>query len=1216
MIDLDWNTLEFNVPVSERRTEYRLKTDKMISDPDGVEFHEVSINSGDSQSSLQRKPTGMKDFVRGKIGNVPFKAGGGAASEDTSQDREKTSAATADDSLREKMLQHFELLFKENVDEKEFEATAPGLSGPLDLSEAQDHAYKVEPLGVNPKGLFKPYENVPEEEVFELQRKASQYINQEAREHDVESMKEWMTTTPERDDDLKIYPEAPNVQDEPEPPMLEPHVVYSTEPDDLEKLLAENHTGEAKPKTSNLVRKSPYVEVASGQRDFDQVVPDPALEYPFELDGFQKEAIMCIEEGKSVFIAAHTSAGKTVVAEYAIALAQKHMTRVIYTSPIKALSNQKFRDFREKFGEEEVGIITGDVSINPQASCLVMTTEILRSMLYRGADLVRDIEWVIFDEIHYINDSDRGVVWEEVIIMLPEHVNMVFLSATTPNTFEFSDWIGRTKKKMIHVISTTKRPVPLEHFLFVNDDMIKIMDSSKTFLPLGHSKAVKMMKDSDKTSTQAAKAGSRTATGRGRGQSGRPGGDRNQWTKLVKYLEKRTMLPVVVFTFSKRLCEDCAFRLSSVDLSSDLERKEIKLFVHRSIKRLQGSDQELPQVLAVKDRLMRGIGVHHGGLLPIIKEMVEILFARGLVKVLFATETFAMGVNMPARTVVFNGMRKHDGTSFRPLLPGEYTQMAGRAGRRGLDKVGTVVLTCWQEVPELQGLRTMLTGQPTRLASQFRLTYTMILNLLRVEDMTVEDMIKRSFSEFRTQKVLAAKDIRGSMKRAEQLLEKLRREFAAETCIKGGPVDIEGYYNATQEATNCKTFLHGEILRSKHAPTILCPGRLIGITLKGLDNALGLIVKVANVSGELGSMSFVALVLCPEDYNPPPPRSNTLRDQWNRLAKPLERSTVFHDNELHYVVLDLDPSVITALYKAKTTMNSRSLLEQSSPDTLRSCLDFLRQSELEQVDARYDLKMNGIEVVEAHSYLNSCQEYRLTSKCHDCSEQTRMLSTVDKINRVVKHCQHLKYALSNDSLSLFPDFLQRLQVLETLGYIDSNRTVQLKGRVACEINTCEELILTELIFENVLSGLTPQEIVALLSALVFQEKHAANDPVHLTPRLVQAKDQAIRIAESLAVLQLEHFLDLDPLEYIALLNFGLSEVVHAWASGLPFKQICMLTEVQEGSIVRCITRLDEVCREVRNIARVIGDPRLFTKMEIASESIKRDVVFATSLYMA
>lgn len=207
--------------------------------------------------------------------------------------------------------------------------------------------------------------------------------------------------------------------------------------------------------------------------EYELLRPRLAMTHPFELDYFQKQAVMRLERRECVFVAAHTSAGKTVVAEYAIAMARNHLTRAIYTSPIKALSNQKYRDFKERF--DDIGLITGDVSVNPDASCLIMTTEILRSMLYRGSDVIKDIEWVIFDEVHYVNDLERGVVWEEVIIMLPDRINLIFLSATTPNTIEFSDWIGRTKRKKVYVVSTTFRPVPLQHYLLHNEDIYPIL---------------------------------------------------------------------------------------------------------------------------------------------------------------------------------------------------------------------------------------------------------------------------------------------------------------------------------------------------------------------------------------------------------------------------------------------------------------------------------------------------------------------------------------------------------------------------------------------------------------------------------------------------------------------------------------------------------------------------------------------------------------------
>ncbi|XP_017695743.1 PREDICTED: helicase SKI2W-like, partial [Lepidothrix coronata] len=343
----------------------------------------------------------------------------------------------------------------------------------------------------------------------------------------------------------------------------------------------------------------------------------------------------------------HPHAPQIVVAEYAIALARRHMTRSIYTSPIKALSNQKFRDFRETFGD--VGLLTGDVQLRPEAACLVMTTEILRSMLYNGSDAIRDLEWVIFDEVHYVNDDERGVVWEEVLILLPEHVKLVLLSATVPNALEFAQWVGRTKRRCVRVLSTPRRPVPLEHFLFTGN-------SSRTrhqlFPLLGPGGAF---------STQGSPLTCPVA---------HLSPERGVWLSLLETLRERELLPAVTFTFSRGRCEDQAAALGSLDLLSGAERGSVRQFLTRCLARLRGSDRRLPQVLQLSELLQRGIGVHHGGVLPLLKEVVEMLFSQGLVKVLFATETFAMGVNMPARTVVFDSIRKHDGNSFRDLLPG------------------------------------------------------------------------------------------------------------------------------------------------------------------------------------------------------------------------------------------------------------------------------------------------------------------------------------------------------------------------------------------------------------------------------------------------------------------------------------------------------------------------------------------------------------------
>lgn len=608
------------------------------------------------------------------------------------------------------------------------------------------------------------------------------------------------------------------------------------------------------------------VDVNRSIPNFRDLVPEMARDWPFELDTFQKEAVYHLESGDSVFVAAHTSAGKTVVAEYAIALAARHMTKAIYTSPIKALSNQKFRDFRNEF--DDVGILTGDVQIRPEASCLIMTTEILRSMLYRGADLIRDVEFVIFDEVHYVNDLERGVVWEEVIIMLPEHVTLILLSATVPNTYEFASWVGRTKKKDIYVISTPKRPVPLEHYLWTPKGMSRIVSADKQFIEKGWKEANDIISGRDKIKAAeekqeaavAKRGGPQQGRGRGQGQqggaqrgggqrggpaqrgrgqpaprgqgniarTGRGGGrttaaqDRNIWVHLVQHLRKEELLPCCIFVFSKKRCEENADALSNLGFCTAAERSAIHMTLEKSLARLKIEDRDLPQIRRIRELLSRGIAVHHGGLLPIVKECVEILFAKTLVKVLFATETFAMGLNLPTRTVVFSGYRKHDGRQFRDLLPGEYTQMAGRAGRRGLDPVGSVIIVTpgADEAPPAARLRQMMLGDPTKLRSQFRLTYNMILNLLRVEALKIEEMIKRSFSENATQALLPEHE--KAVKLSEADLDKIKRE-PCEIC----DVDLEACHQASMHYQQLTSDLHLALLSTPVGRRMLQPKRLV-----------------------------------------------------------------------------------------------------------------------------------------------------------------------------------------------------------------------------------------------------------------------------------------------------------------------------------------------------------------------------------------------------
>lgn len=1008
---------------------------------------------------------------------------------------------------------------------------------------------------------------------------------------------------------------------------------------------------------------------------FSEHVPDMALDFPFELDKFQKEAIYYIERGESVFVAAHTSAGKTVVAEYAFALAAKHCTRAVYTSPIKTISNQKYRDFSDKF---DVGLLTGDVSLRPEASCLIMTTEILRSMLYKGADIIRDIEWVIFDEVHYVNDVERGVVWEEVIIMLPKHINIVLLSATVPNKLEFADWIGRTKKKKIYVTGTTQRPVPLVHCLYYSGELYEICEK-EIFLPKGvkAAKDAQNLKNSSRGVSVAGKssgAPSRMSVAHGRA-SEKGGGNQTQksagaqlgghaaysggpqrsntggWKSetsqlhlLVNKLSKKGWLPVVVFCFSKNRCDQSADSLTGMDLTSRLEKSEIRVFCDKAFSRLKGSDRKLPQVVRVQDLLRRGIGVHHAGLLPIVKEVVEMLFCRGVIKVLFSTETFAMGVNAPAKTVVFHSVKKFDGKSFRQLLPGEYTQMAGRAGRRGLDEVGIVIIICWDEIPEESDLKGLITGKPTKLESQFRLTYTMILNLLRVEDLKVEDMLKRSFAEFHAQQALPEQQ--------KQLLKgegELSKMNVAIDCIRGEPT-IEEYYEMAVEVEKLGDHIQETIMQLRATQQALTTGRVVvvrtdlvplislGVVLKPPSstnkNAIVLVLNqdpsfsmpnklISNKKPEIRGASKLS-----EGYYRKGARD--IEDEYSVFGNiPRKGTGVVNVSFPYYgiaagtgyVVGEIDNKGFVRICKNKLRVDPVRLLEDVSTAAYSMTVQQLLQQGKEHpneypaaLDPIKDLKLNDLDAVQEYQKRQTLLQRMAQNQCHGCPKLQENYNIVHNRRILKEKLGKLRYEMSDDALQQMPDFQQRIEVLQEVGCIDRDLVVKLKGRVACEINSGDELVATEMLFENQIDELEPAQAVAIMSALIFQQKETSKP--NLTPQLANAKERLFKTAVRLGELQASFGLPINPEDYANdSLKFGLVEVVYEWAKGTPFADICQLTDVPEGSIVRTIVRLDETCREFKNAARIMGNSALYEKMDVASNAIKRDIVFAASLYV-
>ncbi|GJD06212.1 ATP-dependent RNA helicase SKI2 [Galdieria sulphuraria] len=886
--------------------------------------------------------------------------------------------------------------------------------------------------------------------------------------------------------------------------------------------------------------------------EFWKSVPNLALEFPFELDDFQKRAILHLEREENVFVTAHTSAGKTVVAEYAIALAMQHQTKCIYTSPIKTLSNQKYRDFQDKFSD--VGIITGDISIHPQGSCLIVTTEILRSMLYKGADVVRDIEFVVFDEVHYINDEERGVVWEEVIIMLPPRIKIIMLSATVPNALDFAKWVGRTRQSKVFVISTQYRPVPLQHSAFWKGDMITLVDAKGRFLEESYRRISQIVKEE---------------------KANRLGG-----------------------SFG-------ADSYCAVDFTEGAsEKSNIHQFVEHSIARLKREDRQLPQIERLKEMLKRGIAVHHAG----------------LVRILFATETFAMGVNMPARTVVFSSLRKHDGRSFRFVEPGEYIQMAGRAGRRGLDAVGNVLIYLSEDIPDAATLKYILTGPPIRLSSRFRLTYNMILNLLRVEDLKVEDMIRRSFGEAASNMDLNVmlRLLKSGRRKLEEWDQQLHRELQ-DPSLGLTFDDFQEYYLLYCEIRKWNEYF---VDRLWNIPMIanqfLSPGRVVEILNDSFGTCNALIIKgpeklskIQDTRIQLQSDKRIVIsvlyLLDPIDNE----RFQVTND-WIEKGKVGEYDWVLKRIDLFQIIAPTSERLQNT--HSAVFLPLRGGVNSSE---LNRAIDFLRKI---TVTSRLIPKKH----MNVHDFeVENCWEQRETFiakwRQSNVSKSNLFLSALqllDKYHRLSEKLSVLQWIMSDESLQLMPDYTLRTQVLRKLEFVNEENIVQLKGRAACEINSCDSLLVVQVVFENVLDRLDAAECASLLSIFVFQGSSQVSE-FDLTPTLEEAVERVRKIALAIGNLQAECGLPVSPPEYLRQnLQNALMQVVLWWAQGRSFSDICSITDVPEGSIVRNINRLAELLKELKNVTRVIGNPSLYQKLERANESIRRDICFTASLYVS
>jgi len=440
----------------------------------------------------------------------------------------------------------------------------------------------------------------------------------------------------------------------------------------------------------------------------------------FKLDKFQEEAIHAIEHNKSVVVSAPTGSGKTLIADYIIERDFRKGIRIIYTAPIKALSNQKYKEFSRSYGEENVGIITGDVQKNPDALILIMTTEIYRNMVLGNDPFISNISYVVFDEIHFINDIERGYVWEESIIFSDPKTRVLCLSATIPNANEFADWIQSIKGHEVVVVRHNERPVPLH---------VNFYDAELGITTLKNLKDVMDIPEYDRFMHRRVKYKQRTPS----------------HTELIRDI--RNNLPCLFFCFSRAKCEKYATELARKNFFEP--NPAITAFIREKLSNFNPEINKLGSTKILRQTLPYGIGFHHAGILPILKEIVEELFEKKLIKVLFTTETFAVGINMPAKSVCFESMRKFDGVSFRTMNSKEYFQIAGRAGRRGIDKEGFVYIMVERRFFEYDKIKRTIHSDTAPIKSQFKLSVNTVLNLIgQHNEKEIEEILKKSFHSF------------------------------------------------------------------------------------------------------------------------------------------------------------------------------------------------------------------------------------------------------------------------------------------------------------------------------------------------------------------------------------------------------------------------------------------------------------------------------------
>ena len=917
--------------------------------------------------------------------------------------------------------------------------------------------------------------------------------------------------------------------------------------------------------------------------------------YDFPLDPFQEEACAAVERGEGVLVAAPTGAGKTVVGEFAVHLGLARGHKAFYTTPIKALSNQKYLDLVARHGEEYVGLLTGDTSVNPHADVVVMTTEVLRNMLYSGSRDLDRLGFVVMDEVHYLADRFRGPVWEEVIIHLPAEVQVISLSATVSNAEEFGDWLGQVRGRTAVVVSE-KRPVPLTQHMMVGRRLLPLYSrpidvaeltgaagtaeseqSEQAAQPPLNPELLKAVKQarraaasggSSKNSYRSRGGGStrgpqpwKRSAGGARAPRRGEGGARTARLKppsrlqVVKALEAARLLPAIVFVFSRAGCEQAVNQVVStgVDLTTEAEAARIREVIERRTADIPAGDLGVLGFRFWAHALERGVAAHHAGLLPVFKETVEELFSAGLVKVVYATETLALGINMPARTVVLESLRKWNGSAHVTLSPGEYTQLTGRAGRRGIDIEGHAVVLATDDL-EPATVSSLASRRTYPLVSAFRPTYNMAVNLLeRMPRARAREVLEESFAQFQADRGVV--ELAAQARRKRRSLEGLEKDMA---CRLG---DFREYAAIRQAIADAEADLSRDRAASRRseagrAMSALERGDVV-VFRRGRRRRHGIVL-------EIGA---------------------------NRTGTPM-LTVLGEDSRVVALTPDTAPDGVMHVGALRVADSVDPHRPRDRDRLVQRLVDALRAGNLEEGSPRSRTRSSRAQA-RRDSIVDNLERLRHDMRshpCHGCPDREEHARVGRKWSRAKAEAKRLQRRIETRTGTIARLFDAVCDILLELGYLqpvdrghpERELRVTAAGKILARIYAERDLLIAECMRTGVFEGLGVGELAGALSACVYEPRLSAQSiglPVAPGSRLGQCLRAQLGVSHRLHDLE-----SLARIEASSGAEPALAGAVQAWCDGAQLADILDATELTAGDFVRWCKQLLDVVGQIASIS--------------------------------